>query len=107
VLIDTPGIRSVGLWTDAETVAVSFADVEDLAADCRFRDCAHTSEPGCAVQAAVEAGALDQRRLDAWVAMRREADAAMIRADEHTRRQADRRFGRAIKQYKKQRDDDR
>jgi ribosome biogenesis GTPase len=107
VLIDTPGIRSVGLWTDAETVAASFADVEELAEDCRFRDCAHGAEPGCAVQGAIATGELDQRRLDAWVAMRREADAAMLRADEHARRQAERRFGRMVKDVKKRKGRDR
>lgn len=98
VLIDTPGIRSVGLWTDAETVAVSFTDVEELAERCRFRDCAHGNEPGCAVRAAVEAGDLDQRRLAAWISMCREADAAMVRAEEHARRKAERTFGKAVRE---------
>jgi ribosome biogenesis GTPase len=107
VLIDTPGIRSVGLWTDAETVASSFTDVEDLAEECRFRDCAHGSEPGCAVQAAIASGDLDQRRLDAWIAMRREADAAMLRANEHERRKSERRFGRVVKDAQKRKGRDR
>ncbi len=95
VLIDTPGIRSVGLWTDAETVATSFTDIEDLAEGCRFRDCSHVSEPGCAVRRAVADGALEQRRVDAWGVMRLEADAAMAKADEHERRQFEGRAGRA------------
>ena len=106
-LIDTPGIRSVGVWTDADTVDASFVDVDDLADACRFRDCAHAGEPGCAVQAAVDAGELDQRRLDAWTAMRREADAAMLRADEHARRKAERRFGRVVKDAQKRKGRDR
>jgi ribosome biogenesis GTPase len=101
VLIDTPGIRSVGVWTDAETVDSSFADIEELAERCRFRDCAHGAEPGCAVRDAVASGALDRRRLDAWTSMRREAEAAMLRADEHARRKAERSFGRITKDAQK------
>lgn len=63
VLIDTPGIRGVGLWDAEPAVERVFADVTDLAADCRFNDCSHRVEPDCAVQAAVEAGALDAGRL--------------------------------------------
>ncbi len=61
-LIDTPGLREAGVWDGAE-----FEDVESLAAGCRFGDCAHESEPGCAVRAA-----LDPARLDAWRKLRRE-----------------------------------
>lgn len=63
VLIDTPGIRGVGLWDAGPAVERVFADVTDLAVDCRFNDCSHKVEPGCAVQAAVEAGDLDAGRL--------------------------------------------
>ena len=63
VLIDTPGIRGVGLWDAEPAVERVFADVTDLAADCKFNDCSHRVEPGCAVQAAVEEGALDAGRL--------------------------------------------
>ena len=63
ILIDTPGIRGVGLWDAEPAVERVFADVTDLAADCRFNDCSHRVEPGCAVQAAVEAGELDAGRL--------------------------------------------
>lgn len=86
VLIDTPGIRAVGLWGDAGTVAEAFEDVEDLAAGCRFSDCAHAGEPGCAVEAAVVAGRLARPRLDAWHALRAEADAVEERADARARR---------------------
>lgn len=80
-LIDTPGVRSVGLVATEESVAATFADVEELAQSCRFRDCTHTTEPGCAVVAAVEAGELPERRLESWHTLRREAARQAMRAD--------------------------
>ena len=97
-LIDTPGLREVGLWTDAETVDDVFDDVSALADRCRFRDCTHDTEPGCAVQEAVEAGLLPRARLDSWRKLRREAAAAELRADAYAYRQANRRFGRMVKE---------
>jgi ribosome biogenesis GTPase len=63
VLIDTPGMRELQLWETGEAVAETFADIEERAAGCRFRDCQHRSEPGCAIRAAVEAGELLASRL--------------------------------------------
>jgi ribosome biogenesis GTPase len=101
VLIDTPGIRSVGLWVDPEAVAATFDDVEELGEGCRFRDCAHETEPGCAVRAAVEAGELAPERYEAWLALRKEAESAALRADAHAQHQADRRFGRMAREAKR------
>lgn len=81
MLIDTPGVRGVGLVADAEALDETFADVVDLAAGCRFADCAHVSEPGCAVLAAVEAGDLPERRLESWRRLSREAAHQARRAD--------------------------
>lgn len=67
ILIDTPGVRSVGLWADADAIDRVFVDIADLAAACRFSDCAHRSEPGCAVRAAVDDGELDGRRLERYL----------------------------------------
>lgn len=66
VLIDTPGLRGLGLWDAVEGVSLAFQDVETLAAECRFRDCRHDQEPGCAVRAAIEADELPARRLESW-----------------------------------------
>lgn len=66
VLIDTPGIRSIGVWGGEEGLSAAFADVEELAAACRFRDCRHEREPGCAVRDAVATGTLDAARLDSY-----------------------------------------
>ena len=62
-LIDTPGVRAVSLWLSGHGIERAFRDVFDLMDHCRFRDCKHDREPGCAVQAAIEAGELDPARL--------------------------------------------
>jgi ribosome biogenesis GTPase len=80
-LIDTPGLRGVGLVADAASLDSTFADVAALAVRCRFADCAHRSEPGCAVLAAVEDGTLPARRLDSWRRLAREAAFQERRAD--------------------------
>lgn len=98
VLIDTPGVRGVGLWIDPDAVAATFDDIELLAESCRFNDCAHAGEPGCAVAAAVESGDLAPQRLVAWQAMGREVESSARRADEHERRAYERRFGRLVKE---------
>ena len=97
VLIDTPGIRAVGLSADPEAVAMTFADIDELAPDCRFADCRHDTEPGCAVLAAVAAGDLAQARLDAWRALDREAAAAALRDVPHEKRKHDKQFARVTK----------
>ena len=74
-LIDSPGIRSVGLWGDAESVTDSFADIAALEDGCRFADCGHDTEPDCAVKAAVDEGTLDAERLVAWRALAQETEA--------------------------------
>jgi ribosome biogenesis GTPase len=71
-LIDTPGMRELGLWDAAEGIDQTFEDVETLATGCRFRDCRHQGEPGCAVLAAVAAGELAEGRLASLDKLRRE-----------------------------------
>jgi len=63
LLIDTPGMRELQVWADEDSLADTFTDIEALAQQCRFRDCQHQDEPGCAVQQALEDGTLDQRRF--------------------------------------------
>lgn len=101
VLIDSPGIREVGLAGDEESVDATFADVEDLATTCHFSDCTHEGAPGCAVALAVAAGELSQDRVDAYAELRREASSAARRADEHERRTYDKRFSKAVKAHVK------
>jgi ribosome biogenesis GTPase len=83
-IIDTPGLRSVGLQ-GTEGLAEVFADVDELARQCRFHDCAHQSEPGCAVLAAIESGELAERRLTSWQKLQREAAYQERRVDARLR----------------------
>jgi ribosome biogenesis GTPase len=66
IVIDTPGVREVGILADDDELSLTFEDIEELARTCRFRDCRHRSEPGCAVQAAIAAGTLQAARLTQW-----------------------------------------
>ncbi|MFE2725722.1 ribosome small subunit-dependent GTPase A [Kitasatospora sp. NPDC059327] len=80
VLIDTPGLREVGLY-GGEGVAMAFSDIEELAEDCRFHDCGHHTEPGCAVRAALADGTLPQRRMDSYLKLQRESEWIASRSD--------------------------
>jgi ribosome biogenesis GTPase / thiamine phosphate phosphatase len=73
LLIDTPGLREVQLWSDGEAaLELAFADIDELGQACRFADCAHVHEPGCAVLAAVDEGGLSLDRLRSWRKLQRE-----------------------------------
>jgi len=74
LLIDTPGIRELRLWSVDEGLDLAFPEVEELAGACRFRDCRHDSEPGCAVVAAAETGRIPAERLESYRKLRAEAD---------------------------------
>ena len=80
-LIDTPGVRELGLWSTVAAVDAAYDEIAQLADGCRFTDCGHDGEPGCAVQDAVDSGELAPQRLDAWHSMRREAASAELRSD--------------------------
>lgn len=96
VIIDSPGIREVGLAGDEESVDATFADVEDVATTCHFSDCTHAGEPGCAIALAVDAGELTRARVDAYLELREEAAAAARRADEHALRAHERTFTKVV-----------
>ena len=100
-LIDTPGVRELGLWLDSEAVAAAFPEIEEAAQRCRFGDCRHESEPGCAVIEDVESGLLDPKRLASFHRLRREAENLDLRRDTTRRSEArarDRSFGKMIRQ---------
>ena len=86
VLMDTPGVRVFGLFDADDGLAEMFGDVEELAGRCRFSDCAHQEEPGCAVQAALADGTLDERRWHSYVKLQRELAALARRTDAAARR---------------------
>jgi ribosome biogenesis GTPase / thiamine phosphate phosphatase len=82
LVIDTPGLRELQLWdVGSAALDAAFTDVEELAADCRFGDCSHVHEPGCAVLAAVETAGLPHERLHSWRKLQRELRAIAIRHD--------------------------
>lgn len=97
VLLDTPGIRAVGLWVDPETIAENFRDLEGIGTRCRFSDCAHAEEPGCAITAEIDAGRLDPARVARWRELEAEAIAAERRASAVERRRYEKRFARVTK----------
>jgi ribosome biogenesis GTPase len=70
--MDTPGLRELQLWGEESNLEGAFEDIEGLARECRFRDCRHDNEPGCAVRAALEDGTLDPERLHNFDKMQRE-----------------------------------
>lgn len=88
VLIDTPGLRSLSMAGTGEGVELAFRDVTEAASGCRFRDCGHTGEPGCAVAAAIRAGKLPQERLDSYLKLQRDLDYEVRRDDPIARKDA-------------------
>jgi ribosome biogenesis GTPase len=102
LLIDTPGLRALGLTGSEEGIASVFPDVEEAAASCRFRDCTHDHEPGCAVRAAVEAGTLPPERLASYQKLQREAQEAAAKTDGRLRTERERKsktISKAAKDY--------
>ena len=85
LLVDTPGMRELALYDDGDGVDTAYADVALLAADCRFRDCQHRTEPGCAVAAALDDGRLDPARYTAWRKLQAEAHRQLLRVDARAR----------------------
>jgi len=83
IVIDTPGLRALGLTGSEEGISAAFPEIEQLASMCRFQDCAHEKEPGCAVQAAVESGQLSVDRLASYQKLLRAAQVAEARTDPH------------------------
>jgi ribosome biogenesis GTPase len=83
VLIDTPGLREVGLWNSWQGLELAFEDIITLIGSCRFRDCSHRTEPGCAVAAAIADGRLERRRLESF----RKLELELAEQERHTTRQ--------------------
>ncbi|MEU2039424.1 ribosome small subunit-dependent GTPase A [Nocardia niwae] len=100
-LIDTPGLRGVGLWDAGEGIEKTFSDIESLAAQCRFGDCAHRGEPGCAVREAIDSGEITQRRLDSYNKLARENEWMQARSDKRLQAERQRAWRGIVKQQRR------
>jgi ribosome biogenesis GTPase len=105
LLMDTPGLRELQLWHEGEESGdiAGFADVEELAALCKFNDCTHLHEPGCALRAAVEEGLLDPLRFESYVKLKSEAkgQAARLGEADWSKRSRGKRFGKLMREFDK------
>jgi ribosome biogenesis GTPase / thiamine phosphate phosphatase len=81
MIIDTPGLREAQLWEGEDALAAVFDDIEELARRCRFNDCAHRTEPGCAIRGALDGGSLDAGRFESYRKLQRELRAIAARSD--------------------------
>ena len=100
LVLDTPGMRELGLWAAGAGLDETFADVVDLAATCRFADCAHEAEPGCAVQRALAEGRLTEERLESYRKLQRELQWQELKSNPRAMseaRRARRRFARSLR----------
>jgi ribosome biogenesis GTPase len=84
-VIDTPGLREIQMWTDERSLSSVFEDIERLAHECRFRNCTHRTEPGCAVKAAIRQGSLDVARLQSYRKLEKELRHLAARQEDRTR----------------------
>jgi ribosome biogenesis GTPase len=92
VIVDTPGLRGLKLWDHGEGPTSTFADVDELADGCKFNDCRHESEPGCAVRAAIADGTIGKQRLDDWRKLQRELEFQRSKQDQRLAAQRKRRW---------------
>ena len=98
-------MREIQLWRAEEALPKVFGEIEELARGCRFADCSHTTEPGCAVLAAIERGELDSGRLESLQRLEREARALERRKDVRAQRQRDRKLGKLYRSIQREKYD--
>ncbi len=99
ILLDTPGLRQLGMWSDDSGLDHTFEDVASMAASCRFSDCTHTDEPGCAVLAGLESGQLDPKRLESYRRLQREIAFQERRKDKAAQNKVNREFAKRIRTH--------
>jgi len=104
MVIDNPGMREFGVFGAEDGIDASYSDILALASQCRFRDCTHSNEPGCAVLNALERGEIDAEHYDHFIKLRRESEHHLLSYAE--KRKKDREFGRFIKSAKKELEDE-
>ncbi len=105
ILIDTPGMRRLKMWDEGDGLSKTFEDVEEIMTQCRFTDCGHNSEPGCAIKAALDEGTLDPKRWNNYLKLQKELAHLERRKDEGARRQQEREWQKYISQVQKGREE--
>ncbi len=98
-VIDTPGLRAIQLWADEDDLSRTFEDIEELASQCKFRDCRHQGEPGCAIARALDDGKITEKRLESYFKQQREIEWLRKKQDVHERRKAERKWDQQIRSY--------
>jgi ribosome biogenesis GTPase len=104
MVIDTPGMRELELWSADAGMEETFQDIESISEGCRFRDCSHKEEPGCAVREALRSGEISEKRWNNYQKLKREAEFARTKEEQSARVQKklqDRKFGKMLKDHKK------
>ncbi len=101
LIIDTPGLREVQLWVSQDSIDSVFGEFDEAARNCKFADCAHETEPGCAVREALENGAITRERYDSWLKLKREAEFTATRTDPLARQSQKARMKRMNKMIKR------
>src|SRR5207302_4023723 len=101
LLMDTPGLRELQLWDADEGISQAFADIDAFAAQCRFTNCGHETEPGCAVWKAIRSGALDEDRLANWRKLQREQEFLRRKIDPEARRNEKQRLKQLLRSVRK------
>jgi ribosome biogenesis GTPase len=105
IVIDTPGLREFQMWSGNEGLEQVFEDIEELASQCKFSDCKHQSEPGCAIRNALDSGKLDESRYESYLKLQKEKSFLEKKIDVRTARQSEREFSKKIRQILKERTD--
>jgi ribosome biogenesis GTPase len=103
IVIDTPGMREIEIWSDEDGLSSTFGDIEALVGQCRFNDCRHDSEPGCAIQDALADGDLDVRRFQSYIKLQSGMRHLAIRQDQKVQRREARAWQKKVSQFQKER----
>lgn len=101
IVIDTPGMRELQIWSENEGLEKTFGDIEELAAKCKFNDCSHQTEPGCAIQAALENSTLDKKRYEGYLKLQKELAHLKTRQDQKETRRISREWDKRVRKYHK------
>lgn len=103
-VIDTPGMRELGVWSESGSIEEIFPEIAERSGHCKFTDCTHIHEPGCAVMDALAAGAIEQHRYDSYLKLRKEADYVAAKSDirkQQERKSKEKQLGKLQKSFKK------